>query len=76
MSKESSGFHMPTEEEVIMETNSNIVRSLSKALANLEADREKEIWLILEQIRKHADLILKYSEKLIQSQRVDIRSIK
>ena len=76
MSEESNGFRMPTEEEVIMQTNSNIVASLSDALGNIEGDRNKEVWLILDQIRKHADLILDYSGKLIQSQRVDIRSVK
>ena len=76
MSEVHGGGHIVTEEEVIMETNSNIVRALSEALGNVEADREKEIWIILDQIRKHADLVLKCSEKLIQSQRVDIRSIK
>jgi len=76
MSEVHGGGHIVTEEEVIMETNRDVVRSLSQALSHLDADQEKETWLILDHLRKHADLILNYSEKLIQSQRVDIRSIK
>ena len=75
MADANDGVHVPTEEEVIMATNSDVVSSLSDALGNVDAEHEKEIWLILDQIRKHADLILEYSKKLIQSQRVDIRSI-
>ena len=76
MSEGNNGVPMATEEEVIMQTNCNIVASLGEALGNIESDRDKEVGLILDQIRKHADLILEYSGKLIQSQRVDIRSIK
>lgn len=76
MNDMDSEVRMPTEEEVIMKTNRDVVRSLSQALSHLDAGQEKETWLILDQLRKHADLILNYSQKLIQSQRVDIRSIK
>ena len=64
----------PTEEEVIMKTNSDIISYLSEALSNVETGKDSD--LLLSQLQKHSDLLLCYSEKLIQSQRVDIRSVK
>ena len=64
----------PTEEEVIMKTNAEIISYLSEALSNVETGRDSD--LLLSQLQKHSDLLLCYSEKLIQSQRVDIRSVK
>ena len=64
----------PTEEEVIMKTNAEIISYISEALGNVETGKDSD--LLLEQLQKHSDLLLCYSEKLIQSQRVDIRSVK
>ena len=64
----------PTEEEVIMKTNAEIISYLSEALSNVETGKDSD--LLLSQLQKHSDLLLSYSEKLIQSQRVDIRSVK
>ena len=64
----------PSEEEVIMKTNSEIINYLSEALSNVETGKDSD--LLLSQLQKHSDLLLCYSEKLIQSQRVDIRSVK
>ena len=64
----------PTEEEVIMKTNADIISYLSLALGNVDAGEGAD--LILNTLRQHSDLLLRYSEKLIQSQRVDIRAVK
>ena len=64
----------PSEEEVIMKTNSEIISYISEALGNVETGKDSD--LLLSQLQKHSDLLLCYSEKLIQSQRVDIRSVK
>ena len=64
----------PTEEEVIMKTNSDIISYLSEALSNVETGKDSD--LLLSQLQKHSDLLLCSSEKLIQSQRVDIRAVK
>jgi hypothetical protein len=63
-----------TEEEVIMRTNSEIISYIAEALGNVETGDDSD--LLLTQLQKHSDLLLRYSEKLIQSQRVDIRSVK
>ena len=63
-----------SEEELIMRTNSDVISSLADALANVETGSDSAV--LLEHIRKHADLVLAYSEKLIQSKRMDIRSVK
>ena len=67
------GYHVVTAEEVIMQTNSAVVASLCDALANVETGLDSQ--LVLDQVRKHADLILDYSEKLIQNQRVNIKAV-
>ena len=64
----------PTEEEVIMKTNAEIISYISEALGNVETGKDSV--LLLNQLQKHSDLLICYSEKLIQSQRVDIRSVK
>jgi len=64
----------PSEEEVIMNTNAEIISYISEALGNVETGNDSDLLLI--QLQKHSDLLLCYSEKLIQSQRVDIRSVK
>mgnify|MGYP003144279853 FL=1 len=64
----------PSEEEVIMKTNAEIISYISEALGNVETGNDSD--LLLTQLQKHSDLLLCYSEKLIQSQRVDIRSVK
>ena len=64
----------PSEEEVIMKTNSEIISYISEALGNVETGKDSD--LLLSQLQKHSDLLLCYSEKLIQSQRLDIRSVK
>jgi hypothetical protein len=64
----------PTEEEVIMKTNADIISYLSLALGNVDTGEGAD--LILNTLRQHSDLLLRYSEKLIQSQRVDIRAVK
>ena len=64
----------PSEEEVIMKTNSEIISYISEALGNVETGKDSD--LLLSQLQKHSDLLICYSEKLIQSQRVDIRSVK
>ena len=64
----------PSEEEVIMKTNSEIISYISEALGNVETGKDSD--LLLNQLQKHSDLLICYSEKLIQSQRVDIRSVK
>ena len=64
----------PTEEEVIMKTNADIISYLSLALGNVDTGEGTD--LLLNILRQHSDLLLRYSEKLIQSQRVDIRAVK
>jgi hypothetical protein len=64
----------PSDEEVIMKTNAEIISYISEALGNVETGNDSD--LLLTQLQKHSDLLLCYSEKLIQSQRVDIRSVK
>ena len=64
----------PTEEEVIMKSNAEIISYISEALGNVETGKDSD--LLLNQLQKHSDLLICYSEKLIQSQRVDIRSVK
>ena len=66
-------FISTSEEEVIMKTNSDVISSLADALANVETGKDSEI--LLEHIQKHADLVLAYSEKLIQAKRMDIRAV-
>ena len=63
----------PSEEEVIMKTNSEIISYLAEALGNVETGKDSE--LILGQLLKHSNLIHCYSEKLIQSQRLTIKSV-
>ena len=67
-------FISTSEEEVIMKTNSDVISALADALANVETGNDSKI--LLGHIQKHADLVLAYSEKLIQSKRMDIRSVK
>ena len=74
MFEESFPDIRPSEEEVIMKTNSEIINYLSEALSNVETGKDSD--LLLSQLQKHSDLLLCYSEKLIQSQRVDIRAVK
>ena len=74
MFEESFPDIRPSEEEVIMKTNSKIINYLSEALSNVETGKDSD--LLLSQLQKHSDLLLCYSEKLIQSQRVDIRAVK
>tara|TARA_R100001530_G_C4185258_1_gene120554 strand:- start:91 stop:318 length:228 start_codon:yes stop_codon:yes gene_type:complete len=64
----------PTEEEVIMKTSADIISYICEALGN--AGPGQDSGPLLTQLQKHSDLLLLYSEKLIQSQRVDIRSVK
>ena len=64
----------PTEEEVSMKPNAEIISYISEALGNVETGKDSD--LLLNQLQKHSDLLICYSEKLIQSQRVDIRSVK
>ena len=64
----------PTEEEVIMKTNADIISYLALALDNVDTGEGTD--LLLNTLRQHSDLLLRYSEKLIQSQRVDIRAVK
>ena len=71
---DSTPITRPTEEEVIMKTNAEIISYISEALGNVETGNDSD--LLLTQLQKHSDLLLCYSEKLIQSQRVDIRSVK
>ena len=63
-----------TEEEVIMRTNAEVISHLSLALENVETGEDSR--RLLDQVFVHSDLVAKYSEKLIQSQRIDIRSVK
>ena len=74
MFEESFPDIRPSEEEVIMKTNSEIINYLSEALSNVETGKDSD--LLLSQLQTHSDLLLCYSEKLIQSQRVDIRAVK
>jgi hypothetical protein len=67
-------YPSPTEEEVIMRTNADVINYLSLALGNVETGAAAD--LILNILGQHSDLLLRYSEKLIQSQRVDIRAVK
>ena len=64
----------PTEEEVIMKTNAEIISYISEALGNVETGKDSD--LLLDQLQKHSDLLLCYSEKLIKAQRLDIRAVK
>ena len=66
-------FPIASEEEVIMKTNSEIISSLADALANVETGKDSEI--LLNNIQKHADLILTYSEKLILAKRLAIKAV-
>ena len=66
-------FSVASEEEVIMKTNSEIISSLADALANVETGKDSEI--LLNNIQKHADLILTYSEKLILAKRLAIKAV-
>ena len=66
-------FSVASEEEVIMKTNSDIISSLAEALANVETGKDSEI--LLNNIQKHADLILTYSEKLILAKRLAIKAV-
>ena len=66
-------FPVTSEEEVIMKTNSDVISSLSDALANVETGKDSEI--LLNHIQKHADLILTYSEKLILAKRLAIKAV-
>ena len=66
-------FVPTSEEEVIMKTNSEVISSLADALANVETGKDSEI--LLKHIQKHADLVLAYSEKLIQAKRMYIRAV-
>ena len=63
-----------TEEEVIMRTNAEVISHLSLALENVETGEDSR--RLLDQVFVHSELVAKYSEKLIQSQRIDIRSVK
>ena len=63
-----------SEEEIIMKANSDVVSSLSDALGNVETGPDSA--KLLEQIHKHTELILEYSEKLIKASRKGIRSVK
>ena len=66
-------FPAASEEDVIMKTNSEIISSLADALANVETGKDSEI--LLNNIQKHADLILTYSEKLILAKRLAIKAV-
>ena len=66
-------FPVASEEEVIMKTNSDVISSLAEALANVETGKDSEI--LLDNIQKHANLVLAYSEKLIQAKRMDIKAV-
>ena len=66
-------FAQASEEEIIMKTNSDVITSLADALANVETGKDSEI--LLAHIQKHADLVLAYSEKLIQAKRMDIKAV-
>ena len=66
-------FSVASEEEVIMKTNSELISSLADALANVETGKDSEI--LLNNIQKHADLILTYSEKLILAKRLAIKAV-
>ena len=66
-------FSVMSEEEVIMKTNSDVISSLAEALANVETGKDSEI--LIGHIQKHADLVLAYSEKLIQAKRMDIKAV-
>ena len=70
----NDGLFPATEEEVIMTTNAEIVCHLANALGNVETGPESE--RITEQLLNHAKVIQKYSEKLIQAQRIDISLVK
>ena len=63
-----------SEEEVIMRTNAEIICHLANALGNVETGPDSV--QITEQLLNHAKVIQKYSEKLIQSQRIDISLVK
>ena len=63
-----------TEEEVIMRINAEVISHLSLALENVETGEDSR--RLLDQVFVHSELVAKYSEKLIQSQRIDIRSVK
>ena len=62
------------DEEIIMRTSSEIIASLAEALANVETGEDSK--LLLEHMTRHSDLVVRYSEKLIQCKRLDIRSVK
>ena len=66
-------FSVMSQEEGIMKTNSDVISSLSEALANVETGKDSEI--LLGHIRRHADLVLGFSEKLIQAKRMDIKAV-
>ena len=66
-------FSVMSQEEVIMKTNSDVISSLAEALANVETGKDSE--MLLSNIKKHAGLVLAYSEKLIQAKRMDIKAV-
>ena len=66
-------FSVMSQEEVIMKTNSDVISSLTDALANVETGKDSKI--LLDHIQKHADLILTYSEKLILAKRLAIKAV-
>ena len=71
----SDEYNIPiSEEEVIMRTNSEIICHLAHALGNVETGPDSV--QITEQLLNHAKVIQKYSEKLIQAQRIDISLVK
>lgn len=60
-------------DEIIMRANTEIISSLAEGLINVETGKDSQV--IIKLIEEHSRLVLDFSEKLIKSKRMDIRSV-
>ena len=60
-------------DEIIMRANTEIIGSLAGGLINVETGKDSQV--IIKLIEEHSRLVLDFSEKLIKSKRMDIRSV-
>tara|TARA_R110002020_G_scaffold336748_1_gene552192 strand:- start:708 stop:929 length:222 start_codon:yes stop_codon:yes gene_type:complete len=60
-------------DEIIMRANTEIISSLAGGLINVETGKDSQV--IIKLIEEHSRLVLDFSEKLIKSKRMDIRSV-
>tara|TARA_R110002012_G_scaffold224396_1_gene396384 strand:- start:253 stop:474 length:222 start_codon:yes stop_codon:yes gene_type:complete len=60
-------------DEIIMRANTEIIGSLAEGLINVETGKDSQV--IIKLIEEHSRLVLDFSEKLIKSKRMDIRSV-